>query len=67
MCLGIPGRIVEIHDTQGLSIGVVDFGGVRGGRGAADYWAPPTRASLVSSCPTNSFAKRRRSFQSVYS
>ncbi|HEY7195204.1 MAG TPA: HypC/HybG/HupF family hydrogenase formation chaperone [Gemmatimonadales bacterium] len=29
MCLGIPGRIVEIHDTQGLPMGVVDFGGVR--------------------------------------
>ncbi len=29
MCLGIPGRIVEVHDTQGLSMGVVDFGGVR--------------------------------------
>jgi len=29
MCLGIPGRIVEVHDSQGLSMGVVDFGGVR--------------------------------------
>lgn len=29
MCLGIPGRIVEVHDTQGLAMGVVDFGGVR--------------------------------------
>lgn len=29
MCLGIPGRVVEIHDTQGLPMGVVDFGGVR--------------------------------------
>ena len=29
MCLGIPGRIVAMHDTQGLSMGVVDFGGVR--------------------------------------
>lgn len=29
MCLGIPGRIVERHDTQGLPMGVVDFGGVR--------------------------------------
>jgi hydrogenase expression/formation protein HypC len=29
MCLGIPGRIVEIHDTEGLPMGVVDFGGVR--------------------------------------
>jgi hydrogenase expression/formation protein HypC len=29
MCLGIPGRIVEIHDDAGLTQGVVDFGGVR--------------------------------------
>ncbi|MGE0353389.1 MAG: HypC/HybG/HupF family hydrogenase formation chaperone [Gemmatimonadales bacterium] len=29
MCLGIPGRIVEIHDDLGLAMGVVDFGGVR--------------------------------------
>ncbi|MGH7522447.1 MAG: HypC/HybG/HupF family hydrogenase formation chaperone [Gemmatimonadales bacterium] len=29
MCLGIPGRIVEVHDAQGLPMGVVDFGGVR--------------------------------------
>lgn len=29
MCLGIPGRIVEIHDGEGLAMGVVDFGGVR--------------------------------------
>lgn len=29
MCLGIPGRIVELHETQGLPMGVVDFGGVR--------------------------------------
>ena len=29
MCLGIPGKIVEIHDTQGLPMGIVDFGGVR--------------------------------------
>lgn len=29
MCLGIPGRIVEIHDDAGLPMGVVDFGGVR--------------------------------------
>jgi hydrogenase expression/formation protein HypC len=29
MCLGIPGRIVERHDDQGLAMGVVDFAGVR--------------------------------------
>ena len=29
MCLGIPGRIVEIHQDEGLAMGLVDFGGVR--------------------------------------
>jgi len=29
MCLGIPGKIVEIRDDGGLTMGVVDFGGVR--------------------------------------
>ena len=29
MCLGIPGRIVELRDSIGLPMGVVDFGGVR--------------------------------------
>jgi hydrogenase expression/formation protein HypC len=29
MCLGIPGRIVEISTDRGLPMGIVDFGGVR--------------------------------------
>ena len=29
MCLGIPGRITEIRDQDGLAMGKVDFGGVR--------------------------------------
>lgn len=29
MCLGIPGRIVEIREDAGLTMGTVDFGGVR--------------------------------------
>ena len=29
MCLGIPGRIVEIHDDAGLLMATADFGGVR--------------------------------------
>ncbi len=28
MCLGIPGRIIETYETDGLKIGKVDFGGV---------------------------------------
>jgi hydrogenase expression/formation protein HypC len=29
MCLGIPGKVIEIRDDGGLPMGVVDFGGVR--------------------------------------
>jgi hydrogenase expression/formation protein HypC len=29
MCLGIPGRITELHHDRGLLMGTVDFGGVR--------------------------------------
>ncbi|WP_199547301.1 HypC/HybG/HupF family hydrogenase formation chaperone [Streptomyces sp. N35] len=29
MCLGIPGRVLEIHDDAGLRMATVDFGGVR--------------------------------------
>ncbi|MCX5767273.1 MAG: HypC/HybG/HupF family hydrogenase formation chaperone [Gemmatimonadetes bacterium] len=29
MCLGIPGKIIEMRDDNGLAMGVVDFGGVR--------------------------------------
>ncbi|MFD0418697.1 HypC/HybG/HupF family hydrogenase formation chaperone [Streptomyces sp. NPDC127108] len=29
MCLGIPGRVLDIHDDSGLRMATVDFGGVR--------------------------------------
>lgn len=29
MCLGIPGRVVELRDQDGFPSGTVDFGGVR--------------------------------------
>ncbi|GGP94247.1 HypC/HybG/HupF family hydrogenase formation chaperone [Streptomyces melanogenes] len=29
MCLGIPGRVLEIHDDAGLRMATVGFGGVR--------------------------------------
>ena len=29
MCLGIPGRVIEVRDEGGLAMGRVDFGGVR--------------------------------------
>ena len=28
MCLGVPGKIIEIHTTDGLKMGKIDFGGV---------------------------------------
>ena len=29
MCLGIPGKIVEIYEINGLRMGRIDFGGVK--------------------------------------
>ncbi len=29
MCLGIPGKVIEVRDDAGLRMGRVDFGGVR--------------------------------------
>lgn len=28
MCLGVPGKVVEIYETNGIPMGKVDFGGV---------------------------------------
>jgi hydrogenase expression/formation protein HypC len=28
VCLGIPGKIIEVYETNGLRMGKVDFGGV---------------------------------------
>lgn len=28
MCLGIPGKLIEVRDTDFLRLGTVDFGGV---------------------------------------
>jgi len=28
MCLGVPGKIVEIYNKDNLKMGVIDFGGV---------------------------------------
>jgi len=28
MCLGVPGKIVEIYETEGLRMGKIDFGGI---------------------------------------
>jgi len=29
MCLGIPGKVTEVYGSEGLPMGMVDFGGVR--------------------------------------
>lgn len=28
MCLGVPGKIIEIYASEGLQMGKIDFGGV---------------------------------------
>lgn len=29
MCLGVPGKVIEIYDEQGTSMGKVDFDGIQ--------------------------------------
>ena len=29
MCLGVPGKIVETYESNGLKMGKIDFGGVK--------------------------------------
>ncbi len=29
MCLGVPGKVIEIYDLQGTSMGKVDFDGIQ--------------------------------------
>jgi hydrogenase expression/formation protein HypC len=28
VCLGVPGKVIEIYESNGLQMGVIDFGGV---------------------------------------
>jgi hydrogenase expression/formation protein HypC len=28
MCLGVPGKIIKIYESEGLKMGSIDFGGV---------------------------------------
>jgi hydrogenase expression/formation protein HypC len=38
MCLGVPGKVVEIFERDGIRMGIVDFGGIR--RDACLEYAP---------------------------
>jgi hydrogenase expression/formation protein HypC len=38
MCLGVPGKVIEIFEQDGLRMATVDFGGVR--RAACVEYAP---------------------------
>jgi hydrogenase expression/formation protein HypC len=38
MCLGVPGKVIEVHDEGGIRMGTVDFGGIR--RSACLEYAP---------------------------
>jgi len=29
MCLGVPGKVIKLFETNGLPMGTVDFGGIR--------------------------------------
>jgi len=28
MCLGVPGKVIEVYDEDGIRMGAVDFGGI---------------------------------------
>jgi hydrogenase expression/formation protein HypC len=38
MCLGVPGKVIEVFEEDGIRMGTVDFGGVR--RAACLEYAP---------------------------
>ena len=38
MCLGVPGRVIEVFEEEGLRMGTVDFGGIK--RKACLEYAP---------------------------
>lgn len=38
MCLGVPGKVIEVHADEGVRMGLVDFGGIR--REACLEYAP---------------------------
>ena len=41
MCLGVPGKVIAIHEKDGLRMGTVDFGGVQ--REACLEYVPETQ------------------------
>ncbi|MEJ2012570.1 MAG: HypC/HybG/HupF family hydrogenase formation chaperone [Anaerolineales bacterium] len=41
MCLGVPGKVIELHEENGLLMGTVDFGGVQ--REACLEYVPETQ------------------------
>jgi hydrogenase expression/formation protein HypC len=44
MCLGVPGRVIETFDRDGVRIATVDFGDVR--REACLAYAPEVEAGM---------------------
>ncbi len=38
MCLGVPGRVIDVFEEEGLRMGTVDFGGIK--RKACLEYAP---------------------------
>ena len=38
MCLGVPGKVIDVRDEDGIRMGTVDFGGIR--RAACLEYAP---------------------------
>ncbi len=64
MCLGVPGKIIEVHEVGGLRMGKVDFGGVT--KEACLAYVPEAQVgdyvmamgSPPGACASNSFRNR---------
>lgn len=44
MCLGVPGKVIEVYEQHGIRMGTVDFGGIR--REACLAYAPEVQVGM---------------------
>ena len=49
MCLGVPGKIIEIYETDGLRMGRMDFGGSLSSEACLAYVPEAASATTPSS------------------
>ena len=44
MCLGVPGKVIEVYEQHGIRMGTVDFSGIR--REACLAYAPEVQVGM---------------------